>query len=180
MLDATQWGGMSRKLTTRDLRLLDQDEYGATSPVYRHIRDNYVDMVSHKVGSRDGPSWATVAQMLARRGHTNGRGQPLTADTVRKLFKRVALEVAKRPDQQPHKLEPTQHPSRQRPDWQPPLAASQGRPEPRTPPPRQPPTETLPRAGPVEGTGNADAKLAAAKRQFDWIDRHIVQQPDEE
>ncbi len=63
---------MSRRLTKRDLRSLDDDDYGSTSPVYRHIRDNYAELTARKVGLPGEPSWETVAQMLTRRRQTNG------------------------------------------------------------------------------------------------------------
>jgi hypothetical protein len=71
-----QRGDMRRRLTKRDLRALDQNEHGAKSSVYRHIRENYAELIGRKVGMRGGPSWETFAQMLTRCGQTNGHGQP--------------------------------------------------------------------------------------------------------
>jgi hypothetical protein len=110
---------MGRRLTKRDLKELERDEFGTTSPVYRYIRDSYAELAGLKVGRPGGPSWESFAQLLARRGQTNGKGERLTADTARKLFRRVSAEMEARPSAASMHPMPA-HRSRQRGDWSPP------------------------------------------------------------
>jgi hypothetical protein len=163
---------MSRRLTKSDLRQLDRDEYGATSPVYRYIRESYAELVARKVGRPGGPSWESFAQLLARQGQTNGKGEPLKADTARKLFRRVAQEVEARPT--PSTGRPmANHRSRQRGDWEPPLARTERPAGRRAPPPPPPPK------APSEGAydhlpEDVKAQLTAVDEQFAYLDRHII------
>jgi hypothetical protein len=162
---------MSRRLTKRDLRQLDRDEHGATSRVYRYIRDSYAELVARKVGRPGGPSWESFAQLLVSRGQTNGKGEPLTGDTARKLFCRVSREIEARPTHGPNR--PTSaHRSRPRGDWQPPVTQAVKPVSPRT---------SLPPATPVQ-VQQGDAHLservrsqwAAIDEQFAYLDRHII------
>jgi hypothetical protein len=162
---------MSRRLTKRDLRQLDRDEHGATSRVYRYIRDSYAELVDRKVGRSGGPSWESFAQLLASRGQTNGKGEPLRGDTARKLFRRVSLEIESRPTHGPNRPTPA-HRSRPREDWQPPVTRTDkpvGRPAP-PPPPNRPPAQGSYDHLPEE----VRAQLAAVDEQFAYLDRHII------
>lgn len=162
---------MGRRLTKLDLRQLERDECGATSPVYRYIRDSYAELVGLKVGRKGGPSWKSFAQLLARRGQTNGKGEPLKADTARKLFRRVSQEVEARPAPSTGRALPI-HRSRQRGDWEPPLTRTEqpvGRRAQLPPPPKAPAQgayDHLPE--------DVKAQLTAVDEQFAYLDRHII------
>ncbi len=162
---------MRQRLTKRDLKQLEKDEYGKTSPVYRYVRDSYAELVGLKVGQPSGPSWESFAQLLARRGQTNGRGGRLTAETARKLFRRVALEVEARPKHGPSRSA-TPHRSRQREDWEPPLARTENPVRRRTLPP---PPPKVPPAGDYDHLPEeVRAQLTAVDEQFAHLDRHII------
>ncbi len=166
---------MSRRLTKRDLKQLDRDEFGTTSPVYRYIRDSYAELVGRKVGRPGGPSWESFAQLLTDRGQTNGKGDRLTADTARKLFRRVSREVEARPPHAPNRPAPA-HRSRQGDDWRPPETAPTplARPTPAqvsTTRAREPPAS--PTTSPSPGDGKKkityDDLPPEAKAQFDQL-----------
>jgi hypothetical protein len=168
-----QRGSMSRKLTSRDLRKLERDEHGATSAVYRYIRENYTELTSRGVGTGGGPSWESVAQLLTCRGQTNGRGGPLTGEVVRKLFARVSKEIRAKTARAEPFVQGLRPPARQSPNWQPPIRHSHAPPSPPANP--SPAINQVPsQVGDEHLPTEVRAKLAAVESQFAYLDRHIV------
>jgi hypothetical protein len=115
------------KVTAHELRALDHAAYRGRSDVYRYLRRNYARLIAKRLGKPDGPSWNAVAAFLSERGFENVRGEPLSGDAVRRVFRRVERDIGcvKQASPKPHA--PVPPPSRQRADWQPPTPMPQQR-----------------------------------------------------
>ena len=110
------------KISASELRELKARSFVGRSDVYRYLRKNYPHLLSRKVGTTEGPSWDDIATILSKRGYINSRGDPLNGHAVRRVFRRVEQDLQCKEAgavSQPTRPSP---PSRQRPDWQPPLA----------------------------------------------------------
>ena len=115
------------RINASELRQLEARAFAGRSDVYRYLHKNHPRLVRQKVGTDDGPSWDEVAAILSKRGYVSCRGDPLNGNAVRRVFRRVEKDL-KREEivRQPPRASP---PSRQNPDWQPPIAdASQSAP----------------------------------------------------
>jgi hypothetical protein len=169
------------KISASDLRRLEDRGHRRKSDAYRYLSKNYQRLLSRKVGTPEGPSWNEVASVMTKRGLVGIRGDPLNGHAVRRVFRRLEHDREKARSKATEVSKALQ-PMRQRPDWEPPLAAFKPQPVARRVPAPQTrnaatsSAEALPQAGDAA----VEAKLAAVKRQFAYLDRHVVQQPDEE
>jgi hypothetical protein len=128
-------------ITARDMRKLKDRSFGRRSDVYRYLHKNYKRLVQQKVGTDEGPSWDEIAAVVSEQGYVSARGDPLNGNAVRRVFRRVERDV-KRQEMDAARQRVTS-PSRQRSDWQPPLAEAP-RTAPALPYRRYEPEEELP------------------------------------
>ena len=128
--------------------------------------------------------WKDLCTDFARLGLSDGEGKPVTPKRAGETWRAVCSEIEARENrsESARRSAPSIQRSRRPADWEPPTAAPQPQPVVRgmpVPPTRSgvaPPEKPLAQLG----DGEVEAKLAALKRQFAYLDRHIVQQPDEE
>jgi hypothetical protein len=117
--------------------------------------------------------WSRHCVRFAKLGITDARGHQPTVATARKTWWRVRQYLATRPAASREKVRTPSPPSRQRTDWQPPLARAAQPSTPRTsPPPAIYPIP--PREGDKHLPAEVRAKLAAIDSQFEYLDRHII------
>lgn len=164
---------MRRKIAARELRRMEEQAYDNHSEAFRCVRANFDDLLKRGAGAKGGPSWESIAALLAREGQTNIHGAPLTADAVRKLFGRVRRAVALERGLPTARLASSQQPSRRAAGWRPPVIPPVRMSVPRA---AASPASTTNRStsDPDDGlTEEARAKLAALDRQFEWRDRFL-------
>ena len=107
----------------RELRRLGAEAHRGRSEAYAYIIRNLDRFTELGVGTKHGPPWSSFAQSLGRAGLTNKDGNPISADSARKLFERVrcAVDEAKEAKKfaqaakPPRKLQPRDMPK----DWRP-------------------------------------------------------------
>ncbi len=162
------------RISASELRQLEARAFAGRSDVYRYLHKNHSRLVGQKVGINNGPSWNEVAAILSKRGYLSCRGDPLNGHAVRRVFRRVEKDLAREETaRQPTRASP---PSRQHPDWQPPIAdAPQSAPPPRGShaSPNLPMARTITPASQekVELTPHAKAELEKLARMFAQTDR---------
>lgn len=143
-----------------------------------------------------GSGWDGVVALLVEAGVGGRNGQAPNPRSVRRVWARLCadFEVAATARAAAKVKKPAVHRSQQNPNWQPLIAA-----EPRTARATQPhnaPHEQLPPQRPSStptGQGppmrkqasefdddSTEAKLRAIRRQFAYVDRHIIRQPEED
>jgi len=148
-------------ISASELRELEARAFAGRSDVYRYLRKNHPHLLTQKVGTGEGPSWADIATILSKRGYVGSRGGPLNGHAVRRVFRRVERDLRRKEvaaANQPNRPAP---PSRQHPDWQPPLADTP-RTGPALPYRRDEPEEVLPprRPAPLPPSQASPAKAA--------------------
>jgi hypothetical protein len=159
------------RISASELRHLKDRAFVRRSDVYRYLAKNYQRLVRQKVGTTDGPSWDETAAVMSRRGYLGARGSPLNGNAVRRVFRRVEEDMRRR-EAEGASQRAKAHRSRQRDDWEPPLARTE-RPVGRRAPPPPPPKASS------EGTydhlpEDVKAQLKAVDEQFAYLDRHII------
>jgi hypothetical protein len=166
-----QAGAMGQKIRKSERkRLLDRSHRGR-SDVYRFIRKNLATLQADGFGTDKGPSWDELAETINRQRITNQRGERVTWDAVRKVFARAVRDAALEPPQEEPMRAP--HRSRQREDWQPPLARTEQPVGRRATPP--PPLAKAPGQGAYDHLPeDVKAQLTAVDEQFAYLDRHII------
>jgi hypothetical protein len=160
-----------KTISASELRHLKDRAFVRRSDVYRYLAKNYQRLVRQKVGTTDGPSWDETAAVMSRRGYLGARGCPLNGNAVRRVFRRVEEDIRRR-EAEGARQRAKSHRSRQREDWEPPLARTErpaGRRAPPPPPPK-PPSEGAYDHLPED----VKAQLTAVDEQFAYLDRHII------
>lgn len=130
------------RISASELRQLKARSFVGRSDVYRYLRKNFARLTREKAGTDVGPSWDEVAALMSKRGYVSFRGDRLNGNAVRRVFRRVEQDLQREKASEPPKPSGPSWPSRQRPDWQPPLTNA-----PRVAPavrPRYEPEEELP------------------------------------
>jgi hypothetical protein len=175
--NVTMLGSMTRDeptiktISASDLRRLKDRAFVRRSDVYRYFEKNYQRLIQQKVGTRDGPSWDETAAVMSRRGYLGARGSTLNGNAVRRVFRRVEEDMRRR-EAEGASQRAKSHRSRQREDWEPPLARTErpaGQRAQLPPPPRAPAQgayDHLPE--------DVKAQLTAVDEQFAYLDRHII------
>jgi hypothetical protein len=159
---------MVKKIRESERRRLVKRSYRGRSDVYRYIRENLSAFQADGFGTSKGPSWDELAETVNREGYTNQRGERVSGDAIRKIFARAVRDACLEPP-----LAPPPTRSRQRSDWQPPLAHVVPPSTPRASPP--PTINPIPsREGDEHLPAEVRAKLAAIDSQFEYLDRHII------
>jgi hypothetical protein len=174
----------AERISASELRQLEARAFAGRSDVYRYLHKNHSRLVDRKVGTNNGPSWDEVAAILSKRGYVSCRGDPLNGHAVRRVFRRVEKDLARgETARRPTHASP---PSRQHPDWQPPIAEARQSAPPlshlggaEAPTPRSHGTANLPAARTntpaskekVELTPHAKAELEKLARMFAQTDR---------
>jgi hypothetical protein len=141
------------RIRASDLRALDHEAYRGRSDVYRYLRRNYAKLIARRLGTADGPSWNALAAFLGASGFVSIRGEALSGNAVRRVFRRVERDIGCRQKASSKTQARPAPPSRQRADWQPP-----------SPLPRQsavPGTDPMP----ISKT-DAAARIAELRRTF--------------
>ena len=172
------------KTSKRELRAMQQEvRHGPyRSTLYCWMVDHHAELRAQSTGGR--MDWLKLCKRFVKLGLTDGMGKAPTPLRAGRTWREACNEVQARRDRDAAVVAaraPSSH-ARRGPDWEPPLAASQSQPVAhRVPAPQTRNAATFPaKALPQAGDAGVEAKLAAVKRQFAYLDRHIVQQPDED
>ena len=135
------------------------------SALYRWLHSHR--RVIAKTLVQENPSWIVVAESVAAAGVTNTKGQPPSADSVRRVWMCVLKDTAAA---ETARAKRGVQPSRVPATWRPPVVQPARAAE----PPRFAPPNTVPaRAAPRELSEKAKATLAALDRQLDHTDRFV-------
>jgi hypothetical protein len=139
------------------------------SSLYWWMVDHHAALLAEGKAGR--MPWLKLCKRFIALGLTDGSGKPPSPARACKTWREACIEVMAAADRAaPARLPP---PSRQRADWQPPMA--------RIPPPSTRHASPPPAANPIpaqEGDEHLPeevrAKLAAVEGQLAYLDRHII------
>ncbi len=148
------------------------------TPLYKWMATNHAKMAAAAARGRV-TVWTDLVRDFEALGLLDGHGKAPSVQSARKTWGRVKDDVEKARQEACRALRPSP-PSRQRADWQPPVAQVQRRDTVRQPTRPSSTAPAPPTANTQKGSAHVEAQLAALDRQFAYIDRHIIQQPDEE
>ncbi len=170
------------KTSKRELRAMQQEvQHGPyRSTLYCWMVDHHAELLAQGSGGR--MAWLKLCKRFVKLGLTDGMGKVPTPLRASRTWREACIEVQARLDRQAAAAAARAPPShgRHRPDWQPQTAAAQPQPVVRGVSAPQTRNPVTPPANTQLGSAHVEAQLAALDRQFAYIDRHIVQQPDEE
>lgn len=85
------------------------------STLHRYIASNFQILSGRNIGN-GGPTWEEITDVLNARGQCNSRGEVLTVIAVKRVFQRVARDLASNPVRQPRPQAPR---VRAPADWRP-------------------------------------------------------------
>lgn len=150
------------------------------STLFCWMVDHHAELLALGNGGR--MPWLMLCKRFVKRGLTDGVGKVPTPIRASRTWREACIEVQARLDRKAaaevaHGL--SSHRRRQA-DWQPPLAQSAHGETAQKPTRSGPKATTPPAASTQQGSAHVEAQLAALDRQFAYIDRHIVRQPDED
>ena len=146
--------------------------------LYKWMATNHAKMVAAAARGRVA-CWTDLLRDFEALGLLDGHGKTPSVQSARKTWARVKAD-AEKVRQEAKRVGRSASSSRHRADWQPPLSPSPRGEAVRQPIPPRPKAAASPTADTQPGSAHVEAQLAALDRQFAYIDRHIVQQPDEE
>jgi hypothetical protein len=92
---------------------------GRYSEVYRFLRRQYEALVAQF--DKSWPGWGAVAAELGAVGLLGKKGQPLSGDALRRIWRRVCRDVEAEKEAAAARRPKRHYPSRVSPDWRPPI-----------------------------------------------------------
>lgn len=161
---------MSDGLLDRVIARSRETSYKGHSPAYRWLREHHARLAP--VFASLDPPLGEIAAEMASGGLTGGRGKPLTAKAVMRIWRRVCRDLeadAAARECVPERVQPSRLP----PTWRPTsIDPPRGSVAPRAAPAvsRAPPAAAS--AG-DEADERVRAQLASLQEQFDYVDRYV-------
>ncbi len=170
---------MSKKKPMRMAAVLRAKGGPRRSALFRWLLAHY-DELSPLLNRKHAP-WTDAAAEMATEGIMGANGQPPTPNAPRQVWLRVARDVDQaRAEEAARAPKNPVHRSRSDAQWQPPISAPPRRPAAVRQPSPNATAETPPQGERPKMNADVKAKLAAVRRQFAWMDRHIVEPTEEE
>ena len=110
---------MQKKLPSRFKRSIEENSDAGHTDLYRWLKARYADLNPLLVRCR--PGWAALAQVIDREGVKGPRGQTLSDDAVRRVWKRLCRDVEAEDRQRRTGTPAKKVANRAGPGWRPPV-----------------------------------------------------------